>query len=134
MMRMLKRIDQTNNLQTYQLHIKIHKDINIRVGRLGQFLFPAGFYIYTGSAKRGMKNRLARHISKQKKCHWHIDYLLVNPHTEIIDIKKFTEPECSIHAKTEGAIIIPGFGASDCRSKCGSHLLKVPCHSSSSPP
>ncbi|MBN1561174.1 GIY-YIG nuclease family protein [candidate division KSB1 bacterium] len=108
--------------QTYQLHIVIHQDITVRIGRLGEFLFPAGLYIYTGSAKRGMNHRLARHYDKGKKCHWHIDYLLANPQSEIIRIEKCVAAECAVNANTDGIIIVPGFGASDCRSRCIGHL------------
>ena len=69
-----------------------------------------------------MNHRLERHYDKGKKCHWHIDYLLAVPQSEIIQIKKFTEPECTVNANTDGIIIVPGFGASDCRSTCMSHL------------
>ena len=117
--------------QTYQLFIIIHQDISIQVGRLGECFFPAGCYVYTGSAKRGMNARLARHFSKGKKYHWHIDYLLGDSQAEIIQTKKFAEPECFINSKTSGLILIPGFGSSDCRAGCKSHLkYQTPLHHS----
>lgn len=108
--------------QTYQLHIKISADLHITIGRLGQFYFPAGRYIYTGSAKRSMENRLERHRAKDKTLRWHIDYLLNHPDVEIVDIQKFKASECEMNARIHGRIIVPGFGASDCRAGCGSHL------------
>ena len=110
------------NPQTYQLYITIKHNINVQIGRLGRFDFPAGLYVYTGSAKRGMENRLARHLSKEKKLRWHIDYLLNHPDVSITKIEKCIESECEINSKTEGEILVPGFGSSDCRAQCGSHL------------
>lgn len=111
--------------RTYQLFIIIKQNILVEIGRLGRFEFPAGFYVYTGSAKRGMENRLARHRSKEKKLRWHIDYLLNHPAVSIDKIATYVEPECEINARTDGEIIVPGFGAGDCRSGCGSHLKYV---------
>jgi Uri superfamily endonuclease len=110
------------NEQTYQLYIFVKQKITIKVGRLGTFDFLAGLYIYTGSAKRGMHNRLARHRAKHKKLHWHIDYLLQHPAASIIHTKTYVEPECFVNQNTEGEILIPGFGASDCAAHCTSHL------------
>lgn len=112
----------SNSPQTYQLYIDVQKSITLKIGRLGIFDFPAGFYVYTGSARRGMENRLARHLAREKKLRWHIDFLLNHPAVSIVEIRKFTESECFVNARTRGDILIPGFGASDCRAKCGSHL------------
>ncbi len=111
--------------QTYQLYINVKRNISVQIGRLGMFEFPAGLYVYTGSARRGMDNRLARHRSKEKKLRWHIDYLLNHPAASIIKIVKFVEPECEINSKTDGRILVPGFGAGDCRANCGSHLKYI---------
>ena len=46
------------------------------VGGLGTFDFPAGCYVYTGSPKRNLHARVARHHSRGKRLRWHIDYLL----------------------------------------------------------
>ena len=61
---------------TYQLLLRLHRDQTIQVGKLGTFRFPAGYYVYTGSAMGGREARIARHLSKTKRFHWHIDYLL----------------------------------------------------------
>lgn len=111
--------------QTYQLIIHVENEITITVGRLGRFRFPAGYYIYTGSARRGMKNRLARHQRRDKKLFWHIDYLLNHSNVNIIGIRTFVEPECVMNHRLDGVIIAPGFGASDCRAKCKSHLKYI---------
>ncbi|MBN1480129.1 GIY-YIG nuclease family protein [candidate division KSB1 bacterium] len=117
-----ENLTKSEQFQTYQLYIKISHDLFLTIGQLGQFCFPAGLYIYTGSAKRSMDKRLTRHLAPNKKLRWHIDYLLNNPCAKIIDIKKYKATECQVNAGTNGRIIVPGFGASDCRAGCGSHL------------
>ena len=107
---------------SYQLIIKLSQESRIKVGRLGEFHFPAGWYIYTGSARRNVSARIKRHSSKVKKLRWHIDYLLASPYSEIVEIKKSLIPECELNQGTPGIVIIKGFGASDCKNKCKSHL------------
>ena len=98
------------------------KDIDLKVGKLGSFIFPIGSYVYTGSAKTNLDKRIERHLSKKKKLHWHIDYLLNNDAVQIIYIKKSEMIECYLNIKTNGTIIVKGFGTSDCNLRCGSHL------------
>ena len=111
--------------RTYQLAIRIGRPVRIRVGRLGEFEFPAGRYVYTGSARRGLEARVRRHLSRSKRLHWHIDYLLAAPGAKIVGVSIFDEPECTINRRTKGVIVVEGFGASDCISGCGSHLKLV---------
>ena len=109
-------------MQSYQLFIKVRKDINLKVGKLGRFTFPIGSYVYTGSAKTNIDKRIERHLSKKKKLHWHIDYLLNNDNVEVFNTKKSKMIECSLNKKTNGTIIIKGFGSTDCNLDCKSHL------------
>jgi len=109
-------------LQSYQLFINVTKEINLKVGKLGKFIFPVGSYVYTGSAKKNIDKRIERHFSKKKNLHWHIDYLLNNDAVQIINTKKSQITECSLNKKTKGTIIINGFGSSDCNLSCKSHL------------
>jgi Uri superfamily endonuclease len=111
-----------NCFTSYQLIIEISEELNIKIGRLGTFTFPAGQYIYTGSAKKNIEQRIARHLKKEKKVRWHIDYLTVHPSVQIIEVRRSDKNECSLNKKTKGTIAVPGFGASDCRKACGSHL------------
>ena len=53
-------------MQSYQLFIKVKKDINLKIGKLGGFAFPVGLYVYTGSAKTNINKRIERHLSKKK--------------------------------------------------------------------
>ena len=112
-------------MQSYQLFINVTKEINIKVGKLGRFIFPAGSYVYTGSAKKNIDKRIERHLSKKKNLHWHIDYLLNNDAVQIINTKKSEITECVLNKKTKGTIIIDGFGSSDCNLCCRSHLKYI---------
>ena len=109
-------------MQSYQLFINVTKELNLRVGKLGTFIFPVGYYVYTGSAKKNIDERIKRHLSKKKNLHWHIDYLLNNDYVEIINIKKSKMIEYSLNKKKNGTIIIEGFGSTDCNLGCKSHL------------
>lgn len=107
---------------TYQLLIEVSAPIAVAVGRLGLCAFPAGRYVYTGSARRNMAARLARHLSPHKRLHWHIDYLLTAPGVRVAGTRLFDEPECQINRNMPGTVPVPGFGSTDCRAACGSHL------------
>lgn len=107
---------------TYQLAIKVAKAVRISVGRFGDLVFPAGRYVYTGSAKRNIEARIARHLSKDKTLRWHIDWLLAAPGVKVTAVERSAEGECLLNQRTGGEIIVPGFGASDCIEGCGSHL------------
>jgi len=110
----------------YNLVIYLETERRIQVGRLGDFVFPSGYYVYTGSALKGLEARIARHRRKEKRKWWHIDYLL--EWAEVVEVRTYpTEErkECTLNrkvAKLAGArMVVPGFGASDCG--CETHLF-----------
>lgn len=107
---------------SYQLWIHVERPVRIRVGRLGSFLFPAGHYVYTGSAKRNLEARIARHLQDEKTAHWHIDWLLCASGVKLASVTRSSVGECMLNRKTADSVVVPGFGASDCRKGCGSHL------------
>lgn len=107
---------------TYQLLIDVPRRLRIAVGALGTCEFPAGRYVYTGSARRNLDARIARHLSATKRLHWHIDYLLAAPGVTVVAVRRSRRCECGLNRGTRGTIPVPGFGASDCRAGCGSHL------------
>ncbi len=109
-------------LVSYQLIIHLPRAVRVLVGRLGAQRFPAGRYVYTGSARRGMEARIARHMAQAKRPHWHIDYLLAATGVQIVNVRRRALPECQLNQRTRGTVPVPGFGASDCRAGCGSHL------------
>lgn len=111
--------------RTYQLLIEVPCAVEVTVGKLGGFVFPAGRYVYTGSAQRNFEARIERHRSIVKRMHWHIDYLLAAPGVRIIEVRRFSDAECDVNRRTAGTVPVPGFGASDCRAGCGSHLKRL---------
>ena len=108
--------------RTYQLFIEVKAAVRVSVGRLGTYDFPAGRYVYTGSALRNFEARIERHLSSSKKMHWHIDYLLAAPGVRVLEVRRLVKDECAVNRSTRGSIPVPGFGSSDCRAGCGSHL------------
>jgi Uri superfamily endonuclease len=107
---------------SYQLVIEVPAAVRVQVGRLGEFEFPAGTYVYTGSARRGLEARLARHMRAEKPLRWHIDYLLAAPGVRITKVVRSRRDECGLNRAVRGEVRVPGFGSSDCRAGCGAHL------------
>lgn len=105
----------------------------IAVGRLGSIEFPAGWYLYVGSARGpgGLVARVARHrrqMGSGKQAHWHIDMLRDRAAWAGVWARTGREHlECAWAAALRslpGATgVAPGFGASDCR--CPTHLVSV---------
>jgi Uri superfamily endonuclease len=121
----------------YMLLIHVSREVTLTVGKLGKQRFPRGYYVYTGSAlgkgATSLKHRIARHLRKEKRRFWHIDYLLADENVSVeavIAAETNENMECNInqHIKSimETKIPVKGFGASDCRKNCGSHLLYFP--------
>ena len=111
----------------YILIVSVDRDINVNVGALGSLKFEKGMYAYVGSAQNYLEKRVKRHLGREKKKFWHIDYLLANRHARIVKIfnKKATRSEecrLSTELSKNGSPII-GFGSSDCN--CRSHLFKI---------
>jgi Uri superfamily endonuclease len=111
----------------YVLIIKVDRDTEVGVGALGRITFTTGLYAYVGSSQTNLEQRINRHLGKEKKKFWHIDYLLDNDAAKIIKVfvKKANKLE---ECKTAKAICkknkpISGFGSSDCN--CKSHLFHI---------
>ena len=108
----------------YALLIELENPEAIEVGRLGAINFPAGWYAYVGSALGGLRARVGRHLRRNKKLHWHVDYLLkVACLSEVIWTLSNERLECRIAnvLQRQGFESMPNFGSSDCR--CPSHLF-----------
>jgi len=111
---------------TYALIIELKSETAVAVGRLGEFVFPKGYYIYFGSALGGLSARINRHLRRDKQLHWHIDYLLRFAEiAEVWYIPSSQRLECTLCREagelSDSEYIALGFGSSDCR--CPSHLL-----------
>ena len=109
---------------SYQLVIELARPARVRVGALGTFALPAGRYLYTGSARRGLEARIARHLAppRAKRLRWHVDWLLAHPAARVVAVRRSALAECALVRRGGGEVVAPGFGASDCRAGCGSHL------------
>ncbi|MGM0443124.1 MAG: DUF123 domain-containing protein, partial [Fibrobacterota bacterium] len=106
----------------------------VSIGALGEIRFPAGYYLYVGSAKQGLSKRIARHRRRRKNMHWHIDYLRdVCDVVQAWPIRLQGSYECSF-ARDIAAMAddsVPRFGASDC--SCTSHLFHFHDHPGQKP-
>ena len=60
-----------------------------------------------------------------KKLRWHIDYLLAARGVRITKIVRSRREECELNQGSRGEVVVPGFGASDCKAGCGAHLKFV---------
>jgi len=127
---------------TYALLLRLDKPELIQVGKLGEFTFPAGWYVYVGSARGpgGLAARLARHrrcAADGKHLRWHVDYLLER--ARLVEVwSRGGWPSAPAGQRLEcewarvfvdapgGAIPVPRFGASDCR--CPAHLIYFATH------
>ena len=107
----------------YCLIIHLNDEKTIKIGKkLGKITFKEGYYVYVGSAMNSLSSRITRHLSDEKKLHWHVDYLLKNSEiTDVIYNESTQKIECDLsHHLAAKANGIEGFGCSDC--KCESHL------------
>lgn len=110
---------------TYCILIYLDEDSRINIGKLGEVDFPKGYYVYVGSALNSLEARVKRHLSSNKKLHWHIDYFLISENTEIVEVLYTINDdrwECHLAQEiAKNSTGISRFGCSDC--KCDSHLL-----------
>lgn len=118
-------IDDKTDKGSYCLIICVKRDCRIKIGAMGMTQFEKGYYIYVGSALNTLNKRISRHISTDKKKHWHMDYLSLNKNTKIVQViythcDKKIECDISCHINENTNKYIEDFGCSDC--KCMSHL------------
>lgn len=111
---------------TYALVLCLDKEAAINVGKLGAFSFPSGYYLYLGSALKGLFARVRRHVEGGKKLRWHIDYL--RQQAKVVEVWYLISEErleCmwsqAAANMPEARTLIAGFGSSDCG--CPSHLF-----------
>jgi Uri superfamily endonuclease len=109
---------------TYILILQLKRNRRIKIGRRkgsAPILFRAGFYTYVGSAfgPGGLRSRIKRHLRKDKKCVWHIDFLreLAEPvEVWICCGERKTEREwADALIRMEGSQPVEGFGNTDDR-------------------
>lgn len=127
---------------SYTLLIELPEAQTIQIGHLGAIAFPAGDYVYLGSARGtgGLRARLGRHLRGPERLHWHIDdlrafarvsgYCYLETAAEEAAGEATKPLECrwstALAEFPEISTPAPRFGASDCRSGCPAHLFRVP--------
>ncbi|WP_442755565.1 GIY-YIG nuclease family protein [Methylocystis sp. JAN1] len=110
----------------YALWLRLAAPLAVRAGANFGAL-GAGDYLYCGSANGpgGLRARLARHMRKDRRAHWHVDQLTA----EGAVIGAFIVEggsECALNAAlSDLPAPLPGFGSSDC-PRCVSHLRYFP--------
>ncbi|MEE3452189.1 DNA/RNA nuclease SfsA [Dialister sp.] len=124
--------EEMGNAGDYMIVLRLEAPKTIAVGSLGPVPFAEGYYVYVGSAKRNLDQRMAHHRALRKKMHWHMDYL--RKETDFvgaIPIRTCDDLEHDL-ARALSEIAdwdVPEFGCSDCH--CRSHLfgfLENPMH------
>jgi sugar fermentation stimulation protein A len=108
----------------YMVIMQLTRDRRLKIGSLGTVRFRKGFYLYTGSAKNNLTQRIARHRSRRKKLFWHIDHLREHADSfAALPVRASVDLECELADVLRGisSWVIPGFGSSDC--SCESHLF-----------
>ena len=111
----------------YVLIIRLDGDANVNIGALGKRTFKKAMYAYVGSAQNNLEQRIKRHLRKEKRKFWHIDYLLDSDAAKVVEVlyrQADKTEECTVAnliAKIGEAVY--GFGCSDCH--CKSHLFRI---------
>lgn len=115
---------------TYGLILWLPQTSQIRVGRLGEHKFPAGWYAYWGSARGhgGIAARIRHHLALHPTPHWHLDWL--RPHAHPVAVFFEESPGRSECQWVQQALTFPGaqvpvcgFGSQDCGQGCPAHLI-----------
>ncbi len=117
---------------TYALLFHLDTEREIEVGSKGGIRLAPGYYVYVGSAHGpgGLAARLRRHFRREKRPHWHVDYLTrcVTP-LRVVYSTREERMECAWVTqllRTPGATVpMRGFGNGDCRNGCPAHLVRV---------
>ena len=124
---------ESHDRGSYIIILRLARARRILIGGLGAVKLPKGYYLYVGSAREGLSQRIARHRRLTKKKHWHIDHLREQADfVAAIPIRTSRDLECAI-ARELGTIAdwqVPRFGSSDC--SCATHLFAMdvdPVHS-----
>jgi len=120
-----EKIDrEAKDCGSYIVVLRLDGDKHIEIGELGTIFFRKGYYLYAGSAKRGLTKRIERHQRLRKNLFWHIDYLREETSfCRALPVRTSEDLECSIAGSLKEIADGPvkGFGSSDCR--CESHLF-----------
>ncbi|MEM0345263.1 MAG: GIY-YIG nuclease family protein [Thermofilaceae archaeon] len=121
-------MDLPRSAGVYALLLRVSVPLHLSIRGL-QYRLEPGYYVYVGSARGpgGLRARVERHLRRAKRLRWHIDQITGGADAVMVFYAETRESECVLVPPLEADGFehpIPGFGASDCRRKCRSHLLK----------
>ncbi len=118
----------------YVLIIDLNEMLSFNLKSLGNLSFDKGTWIYVGSAmgmgSTNLENRIRRHFRSEKTIHWHIDHLLHSDSKIRASVwaESSSPAECEIAKSIDRMVDVNpgprGFGASDCKQKCVTHLYQ----------
>ena len=115
---------------TYLFLFLLKEDLKVKTLGRRKFLLPKGVYVYVGSAfgSGGIEARVKRHLRRDKKLHWHLDWVTTSKKFHFLDYVPFYNRrwECKIASflqKLEIFEPVEGFGSTDCG--CPSHLFRL---------
>lgn len=113
---------------SYLILAELSETVSLPERFAGTVLLP-GTYLYAGSANGpgGIRARVSRHFRREKKLHWHADWLTTKATS--LHAAPFSEKsECQLVEELLKAENVHhpvmGFGSSDC-TKCDSHLVRL---------
>ncbi len=113
----------------YLLLARLSMPLSLRIRTLPSVVLVAGRYVYAGSARGpgGIRARVARHLRRGKRPHWHVDQLS-EAAAELQAIGVPGGDECALIGALLAAggceVALAGFGSTDCRT-CRGHLLRL---------
>lgn len=116
------------------LVVSVNQDTLVS-SRSRRWRLPRASYLYVGSAggPGGLAARISRHLRRDKKPFWHIDYLTINNVVEVEAIVFSTRSYgVSVEARLSECLLskglkpIEGFGSSDDK-RATSHLYMACC-------
>jgi Uri superfamily endonuclease len=119
----------------YVLIIDLKQNRLLKLKSLGNLSIDKGTWIYVGSAmgmgSTNLENRIRRHFRSEKTIHWHIDHLLDSDSKIRASIwsESSSPVECAIVKSIDKMVDVNpgprGFGSSDCKQKCWTHLYQA---------
>jgi Uri superfamily endonuclease len=113
----------------YVMAIRLTDPLALDMRGTGAAVLAPGTYAYCGSARGpgGIRARVARHLRRDKRPHWHVDRLTAAGQVTAVAPSPGGS-ECALFAalrRLPGAQVpAPGFGSSDCKT-CSAHLVRV---------
>ncbi len=114
---------------SYILVISVGRNVWFKPGSLPRVRLPPGCYVYVGSAMGpgGFEKRVLRHLKRDKRARWHIDYLTRLRSVKVAGVIYASLPHgesrlTRILSSLGFVKVVKGFGATDSPGDF-SHLL-----------